>query len=237
MTLASIVEKETAKPEERPRVAAVFLNRLKSGMRLQSDPTIIYGIVGGKGKLDRPISQADIDAETPYNTYRINGLPPGPIATPGEETTGGCHRTGAYQRSLLCCRRHGWARLRRHLEEHNANVKKWRAIEQGLAPAPQPAAAGETREAAADAAAAPAPQQAALPNVAEEEAATAASNIKAADPVPAPAAAAAGAAQVPDTAAAAEAPETPAKPALKPGTLVKVGNILVPIPALKKAKP
>jgi UPF0755 protein len=236
VTLASIVEKETAKPEERPRVAAVFLNRLKSGMRLQSDPTIIYGIVGGKGKLDRPISQADIDAETPYNTYRINGLPPGPIATPGKDSLEAVIAPAPTSDLYFVADGTGGHVFAATLEEHNANVKKWRAIEQGLAPAPQPAAAGEA-EAAADAAAAPAPQQAALPNVAEEEAATAASNIKAADPVPAPAAAAAGAAQVPDTAAAAEAPETPAKPALKPGTLVKVGNILVPIPALKKAKP
>ncbi|OWK20519.1 hypothetical protein AJ88_29660 [Mesorhizobium amorphae CCBAU 01583] len=84
VTLASIVEKETGKGDERSRVAAVFLNRLAKGMRLQSDPTIIYGLFGGKGKpADRPIYQSDIDKQTPYNTYLINGLPPTPIANPG----------------------------------------------------------------------------------------------------------------------------------------------------------
>ena len=81
--LASIIEKETGKPEERTRVAAVFANRLKQKMKLQSDPTIIYGLVFGKGTLGRPISKADIAQPTPYNTYVIDGLPPGPIANPG----------------------------------------------------------------------------------------------------------------------------------------------------------
>jgi UPF0755 protein len=81
--LASLVEKETGKPEERTRVAAVFVNRLKQKMRLQSDPTIIYGLVGGKGTLGRPIMKSEIEQPTPYNTYQIDGLPPGPISNPG----------------------------------------------------------------------------------------------------------------------------------------------------------
>ena len=81
--LASIVEKETALGSERPLIASVFMNRLAKGMRLQSDPTIIYGIVGGKGKLGRPLSKADITTPTPYNTYTFKGLPPGPIGNPG----------------------------------------------------------------------------------------------------------------------------------------------------------
>jgi UPF0755 protein len=81
--LASLVEKETGKPEERTRVAAVFVNRLKQKIKLQSDPTIIYGLVGGKGTLGRPIMKSEIDQPTPYNTYQIDGLPPGPIANPG----------------------------------------------------------------------------------------------------------------------------------------------------------
>ncbi len=84
ITLASIVEKETGKPDERSRVAAVFINRLKKNMRLQSDPTIIYGLAGGKGSLGRPIKKSEIEQPTPYNTYVINGLPPGPIGNPGK---------------------------------------------------------------------------------------------------------------------------------------------------------
>jgi len=83
VTLASLVEKETGKADERTRVAAVFVNRLKQNMRLQSDPTIIYGLVGGKGTLGRPILKSEIAQPTPYNTYVINGLPPGPITNPG----------------------------------------------------------------------------------------------------------------------------------------------------------
>jgi UPF0755 protein len=81
--LASLIEKETGKPDERTRIAAVFVNRLKQNMRLQSDPTIIYGLVGGKGTLGRPIMKSEIDQPTPYNTYQIDGLPPGPITNPG----------------------------------------------------------------------------------------------------------------------------------------------------------
>jgi len=83
VTLASIVEKETGRPDERTRVAAVFVNRLKNRMRLQSDPTIIYGLTGGKGSLGRPIMKSEIEQPTPYNTYVVDGLPPGPIANPG----------------------------------------------------------------------------------------------------------------------------------------------------------
>src|SRR5689334_24154822 len=83
VTLASIVEKETGRPDERSRVAAVFVNRIRQRMKLQSDPTIIYGLVGGKGTLGRPIMRSEIDQPTPYNTYVIEGLPPGPIANPG----------------------------------------------------------------------------------------------------------------------------------------------------------
>ena len=83
VTLASIVEKETGRPDERTRVAAVFVNRLKVRMRLQSDPTIIYGLTGGKGSLGRPILKSEIEQPTPYNTYVVDGLPPGPIANPG----------------------------------------------------------------------------------------------------------------------------------------------------------
>ena len=80
VTLASIVEKETGKADERSRVAAVFVNRLRQKIKLQSDPTIIYGLVGGKGTLGRPIKRSEIQQPSPYNTYVVDGLPPGPIA-------------------------------------------------------------------------------------------------------------------------------------------------------------
>jgi len=83
--LASIVEKETGKVEERAHVAAVFINRIRKGMRLQSDPTIIYGITKGKGNLRRELNRSDLAKKTPFNTYLINGLPPTPIANPGRE--------------------------------------------------------------------------------------------------------------------------------------------------------
>ena len=83
LILASIVEKETGRADERLRISSVFQNRIRKKMRLQSDPTIIYGLVGGKGALDHPIQQEEVDRETAYNTYKINGLPPTPIANPG----------------------------------------------------------------------------------------------------------------------------------------------------------
>ncbi|UYN99866.1 MAG: endolytic transglycosylase MltG [Devosia sp.] len=86
LILASIVEKETGVASERPQIAAVFVNRLRVGMRLQSDPTIIYGITLGQSTLDRGIRRSEIEATTPYNTYQIDGLPPTPIANPGIES-------------------------------------------------------------------------------------------------------------------------------------------------------
>ena len=84
VVLASIVEKETGRADERTRVAGVFVNRLNRNMKLQSDPTIVYGLVGGKGTLGRGILRSEIDQATPYNTYAIQGLPPGPITNPGK---------------------------------------------------------------------------------------------------------------------------------------------------------
>ncbi len=127
VTLASIIEKETGIPEERPQVASVFINRLKQGMKLQSDPTIIYGIVGGKGRLERPLTRTDIDTLTPYNTYQIPALPPGPIANPGRAALEAVLNPDKTPYLFFVANGTGGHAFASTLDEHNANVKKWRA--------------------------------------------------------------------------------------------------------------
>ncbi|GAB4349783.1 MAG: endolytic transglycosylase MltG [Oricola sp.] len=131
VTLASIVEKETGIPNERSRVAGVFINRLRKGMKLQSDPTIIYGLFGGDGKpADRPIYRSDLEKETPYNTYLIEGLPPGPIAIPGRAALEAVANPSVTDELYFVADGTGGHVFAKTLEEHNENVRRWRKIQQ-----------------------------------------------------------------------------------------------------------
>lgn len=130
VTLASIVEKETGRADERPLVASVFINRLNKGMRLQSDPTIIYGLFGGEGKpSDRPIYKSDIERVTPYNTYQIDGLPPGPIANPGRAALEAVANPSRTNNLFFVADGTGGHAFAVSLAEHNENVRRWREIE------------------------------------------------------------------------------------------------------------
>jgi UPF0755 protein len=133
VTLASIVEKETGKPDERTRVAAVFVNRLKTKMRLQSDPTIIYGLNGGKGGLGRPILKSEIEQPTPYNTYVISGLPPGPIANPGRASLEAAATPARTKELFFVADGTGGHVFSDTYAEHQKNVAKLRARERDQA--------------------------------------------------------------------------------------------------------
>jgi UPF0755 protein len=129
VVLASLVEKETGKPEERTRVAAVFVNRLKQKMKLQSDPTIIYGLVGGKGTLGRPIMKSEIEQPTPYNTYVIDGLPPGPIANPGRASLEAAANPARTRELFFVADGTGGHAFAETYEQHQKNVARLRSIE------------------------------------------------------------------------------------------------------------
>ncbi len=167
VTLASIVEKETGKADERPRVAGVFINRLQKHMRLQSDPTIVYGLVAGQGTLGHSITRAELDKRTPYNTYQIDNLPPGAIDNPGRaalEAVANPSRTGDLYFVADGTGGHVFASS---IDEHNRNVQRWRQIERetkdkvdvdklspaAIAPSPSPSPTrGNQRSDASDAA-------------------------------------------------------------------------------------
>ena len=254
LILASIVEKETGTAAERPLVASVFMNRLKKGMRLQSDPTIIYGIAGGKGKLDRPLTKTDITTATPYNTYTISGLPPGPIANPGRaalEAVVNSPDTGYLYFVADGSGGHAFAAT---LDEHNRNVAKWRALAGGVVsataetePDPAPGPAVATPPAVADVPAIiPAPsavpvpegQTVELPLRTGGEAPAGPAAVQVAVEAPKPAASEATLPPEVKPAVAAEVEVTPpgdAAPvsALKPGSVLWVSGKLVPIPKRK----
>ncbi|WP_458756243.1 endolytic transglycosylase MltG [Afipia sp. TerB] len=153
VTLASIVEKETGKPDERSRVAAVFVNRLRQKIKLQSDPTIIYGLVGGKGTLGRPIKRSEIAQPSPYNTYVIEGLPPGPIANPGRASLEATANPARTRDLFFVADGTGGHTFTESYDQHQKAVGKLRAMERQQqndtaepeeAPPPAPAATPST---------------------------------------------------------------------------------------------
>jgi UPF0755 protein len=129
LTLASIVEKETGVASERPRVAAVFINRLRINMRLESDPTIIYGITKGSGPLDRTLTRRDVETPSAYNTYSIPALPPGPIAKPGKAAIEATLNPAKSKELYFVADGTGGHAFAENLEQHNRNVANWRRIQ------------------------------------------------------------------------------------------------------------
>ncbi|MBJ3761920.1 endolytic transglycosylase MltG [Maribius pontilimi] len=129
LIMASIVEKETGVPEERRQVASVFVNRLREGMRLQTDPTVIYGITNGQGVLGRGLRRSELQRATPYNTYEIDGLPPTPIANPGLASIEAALNPDSTDFLFFVADGSGGHAFAQTLAEHNDNVARWRAIE------------------------------------------------------------------------------------------------------------
>ena len=129
LILASIIEKETGVPEERGQVASVFVNRLREGMRLQTDPTVIYGLTNGQGVLGRGLRQSELRKATPYNTYVIEGLPPTPIANPGRASLEAAVNPEETDFLFFVADGSGGHAFAKTLDEHNENVKRWREIE------------------------------------------------------------------------------------------------------------
>src|SRR5689334_10341261 len=165
ITLASMIEKETGKPDERSRVAAVFVNRLKQKIKLQSDPTIIYGLVGGKGTLGRPIKRSEITQPSPYNTYVIEGLPPGPIANPGRASLEATANPARTRDLFFVADGTGGHAFTETYDQHQKNVAKLRTMEKQIQndtvepsdePLPAAAAPGDANPTATTAKPAPA---------------------------------------------------------------------------------
>ena len=143
LIMASIVEKETGIAEERGRVASVFINRLQQGMRLQTDPTVIYGITKGEGVLGRGLRQSELRRETPYNTYVIDGLPPTPISNPGAEAIKAAVNPEQTDYLFFVADGSGGHAFAKTLDEHNTNVAAWRKIEAAQGAAEEGGVQGE----------------------------------------------------------------------------------------------
>ncbi len=126
--LASIVERETARPEERPHVASVYLNRLRLGMRLQADPTVVYSASNGAGVLDRQLTRTDLARDDPFNTYRSAGLPPAPICSPGEDSLHAVLHPAGSDDLYFVADGTGGHVFSRTYEAHDLAVTRWRAL-------------------------------------------------------------------------------------------------------------
>jgi UPF0755 protein len=135
LILASIVERETAKPEERPHIAAVYLNRLRQGMKLQADPTVAYLASGGSGVLDHRLTRSELGREDPFNTYRSAGLPPAPICSPGLEAILAVLHPAVSDDLFFVADGTGGHVFSRSYEAHDIAVARWRAQS---APRPSP---------------------------------------------------------------------------------------------------
>ena len=133
VALASIVERESARPDERRHVAGVFVNRLRRGMRLQSDPTVIYALSGGATAFDHELSRADLAVDSTYNTYRVAGLPPGPIANPGRDSIAAVLDPLLTEDLYFVNDGAGGLAFARTLAAHNRNVARWRKLRQSQA--------------------------------------------------------------------------------------------------------
>jgi UPF0755 protein len=128
LIVASIVERETARPEERPHVAAVYLNRLRQGMRLEADPTVIYAASNGAGVLDHLLTKADLRVDSPYNTYRYAGLPPGPICSPGRDSIEAVMHPAASDDLYFVADGTGGHVFSRDYASHDVAVARWRGL-------------------------------------------------------------------------------------------------------------